>query len=370
MDTIKEKTASPAKTLREQHDIQDLAVFKDARLAARPTERLENVRQRALQFRELMLSGEEATHLKTVSMVLAPYPTKFAYLHAVKSFIPYIALGNKMFIVQFKTRNGLKNLLFGINDPIGNSETPFFKNFRSRFGIINKKFVEPQLRKATDNTASLLAKHGLSPEDIDYITFDHLHVQELRKWLGYDNNPGYFPNAKLLVMRQEWESAHGLLPIQKPWYCPDGVKNIDPQKVILLDSSVMLGQGVALVQSPGHTEGNHSLVVHIDGQLFVSSENGMAADSYAPLNSRIPGLKRYAEKNNVEVILNGNTLESSIDQYISMVMEKTIAGPHREFHGFTNVVPSSEHAPLWYTAPINPTVNVSNISLGTLLKKT
>lgn len=43
-----------------------------------------------------------------------------------------------------------------------------------------------------------------------------------RTGLGDGTREGYFPNAKLLVTRQEWESVHGLLPIQADWYCPEG----------------------------------------------------------------------------------------------------------------------------------------------------
>jgi len=369
-----DKVTDIAKAKREEHCIQDLTLFNGVRHVMRPAQRLENVRRRALQFREMVLSGGEANFLKTEDLVYAPYPTKFAYLHAVKSWVPYILLSNKMFIVQFNVGGSInsarttKNLLFGINDPIGNGETPYFKSMRERGGWIAKNFVEPRLEKAAKQINQQLAINGLSPKDIDYISFDHLHVQDLRKWLGSDGSTGFFPNAKLLVMRQEWESTQGLLPIQQPWYCPDGAKGIDANKIILLDSSAMLGHGVALLQTPGHTEGNQSLVVHIDGQLFVASENGMSADSYAPLFSRIPGLQNYALKNNVEVILNGNTLENSIDQYISMVMEKTIAGPHLDYDGFCNFIPSSEHAPMWFSRSVNPTVQVSNLNYGMLMK--
>ena len=45
-------------------------------------------------------------------------------------------------------------------------------------------------------------------------------------------------------------------------------------------------------------------------------------------------------------MLNGNTQEGSNDQYLSMVLEKTIAGTSAS-HGFSNVVPSSECSPHW-----------------------
>ena len=43
-------------------------------------------------------------------------------------------------------------------------------------------------------------------------------------------------------------------------------------------------------------------------------------------NSEIPGLRRYASVTGAEVVLNGNTREGSVDQYLLMVQEKEIAG--------------------------------------------
>ena len=63
------------------------------------------------------------------------------------------------------------------------------------------------------------------------------------------------------------------------------MEGIPLEKVILLDGSTMLGEGVALIATPGHTEGNHSIVVHTDEGLMVTSENGVGPDAYAPLQS-------------------------------------------------------------------------------------
>ena len=55
-----------------------------------------------------------------------------------------------------------------------------------------------------------LAKVGLRPEDVDYVSFDHLHVQDLRFVLGTHEpiegepapRPPLFPNAKLIAQRR------------------------------------------------------------------------------------------------------------------------------------------------------------------------
>ena len=95
--------------------------------------------------------------------------------------------------------------------------------------------------------------------------------------------------------------------------------------MVLVDGDVELGKGVALVWTPGHTDGNHSLCINTDDGVWVSSENGVAADSWHPHLSKIPGVRKTAEFFGREVILNSNTLEDSIDQYDSMIKEKSLA---------------------------------------------
>jgi hypothetical protein len=148
------------------------------------------------------------------------------------------------------------------------------------------------------------------------------------------------------------------------WYCPEGIAGVPEDKVILLDGDVILGDGVALIHTPGHTEGNHSIVVRTTEGLFVTSENGVGADSYAPMNSRIPGLKRYAERTGIDVILNSNTLERGLDQYISMIQEREIAGVSPRNRDFFNVVSSSELTAYWLFPGIRPTFAFGEIELG------
>jgi hypothetical protein len=268
-----------------------------------------------------------------------------------------------MFVVQFRSELGLKTLLVSPSDYRRNAETPFFKALSESFGPF-RSYLEPLMAPELGTVETCLAQAGIRPDQVDYITYDHLHTQDVRRWLGTPDSPARFPNAKLLVMRQEWESAKALLPPQRLWYCPEGIAGVPEDKVILLDGDVILGDGVALIHTPGHTEGNHSIVVRTTEGLFVTSENGVGPDSYAPMNSRIPGLKRYAERTGIDVILNSNTLERGLDQYISMIQEREIAGVSPRNRDFFNVVSSSELTAYWLFPGIRPTFAFGEIELG------
>ena len=156
--------------------------------------------------------------------------------------------------------------------------------------------------------------------------------------------PPLFPNAKLIAQRKEWDTFASLHPMQWAWYVEDGVKDLITDNVVLVEGDVELGKGVALVWTPGHTDGNHSLCVNTQDGVWVSSENGVAADSWHPHLSKIPGVRRTAEFFGREVILNSNTLEDSIDQCDSMIKEKALADPNKRDPRFLNVFPSSEMA--------------------------
>ncbi len=335
-----------------------------ARESHLPTLRLQQAREAADAFRQQMLEDDEQVTLyRSMNLIRAPYPTRYGLLNANRVITPYMHILNRLFVVQYRAAGRLWTLLFSPSDFQANRETPFFKRLTEKFGVLSplmQSFLAP-----VENTVEQALHHcGIRPEQVDFISYDHLHTQDIRRWLGSESRPGLFPNARLLVMQQEWDSTQGLLPQQQDWYCPQGTEGIPESRIIRLHSSVRLGKSVALVRTPGHTEGNHSLVAHTPAGLLVTSENGVSADSYAPAHSRIPGLRQYAADTGMEVILNGNTLENSLDQYISMVVERTIAGPNPDNPEFFNCVPSSELTSYWGFPGLKPTFTLGELNFG------
>lgn len=342
-------------------DFLPIKHFDGCRKAYGQQQRVEDTRAAAEDFRRYMLAQPKVRYFESFDLVKAPYPTRYGLRNAYarERTTPYLHLLNRMFVVQFNTRAGLKTLLVSPTDYERNEETPFFRRLLDS----NPAWLKNVVRRALDNVPAVLARIGLKPADIDYLTYDHLHTQDVRQWLGSWEQPGLFPNAKLLVHHREWASANDLNPYQRDWYCPGGVQ-LPAERVMPFDGSILLGDGVALVHTPGHTEGNHSIVVHTDEGLWVTSENGISVDAYAPQLSRVPGLARYAKAIGTEVIINGNTLENSVDQYISMVQEKTIAGPSQRDPRFPNVFPSSEMTPFMLFPGTHPSFYVGKARHG------
>jgi len=146
----------------------------------------------------------------------------------------------------------------------------------------------------------------------------------------------------------------------------DGLEGVDPDQFLAFDGDIELGPGIALLWTPGHTDGNHSLVINTPDGVWVSSENGISLDNWQPDLSKIPGVRRYAETYGREICPNANTLEDSLDQYDSMVKEKILADPCRDDPRWLQILPSTELVDWKRFWPVRPTKRHGGIAYGTI----
>jgi hypothetical protein len=332
------------------------------------------IREAAGAFRARFATPENRIRgVRTVDLASAGYPVKFAFGGSAKAVNPYINILNRLVVVQYEDFEGdLRTLVYEPTVAEGPAEAPFYEQMISRYG----EFLSYKVLAQIYNTvSSALATTGVRPEDVDFVSFDHLHVQDVRFVLGTtepmegesEPRPPLFPNAKLIAQRREYDTFRSLHPMQWAWYVADGIKDIPEENVVLIDGDVELGKGVALVWTPGHTDGNHSLCINTEDGVWVSSENGVAADNWHPHLSKIPGVRKAAEFFNREVIMNSNTLEDSIDQYDSMLKEKALADANKRDPRYRNVFPSSE-MPNWRRQwPVVPTFTYGGMNYGMLV---
>ncbi|MFF2028643.1 hypothetical protein ACFVW2_43595, partial [Streptomyces sp. NPDC058171] len=203
----------------------------------------------------------------------------------------------------------------------------------------------------------------ITPDEVDYIVFDHLHTQDLRRWVGttaYQPDLGErpaptFPNAKVIVQRDELTAMSDLHPLQTPWYQTDTYRDVPVDAFLPIDGSVVLGPGVAVIKTPGHVFGNQSLALNTSTGIWVSSENVIAAECLTPEHSGLPGLARWSASWQQEVVLNANTIETTADQYNSIVLEKSIVDRSQTDSRFLQFFPSSELTPMWTNPGTKPT---------------
>jgi hypothetical protein len=338
-------------------------------------DRLDAIRERAARFRQRFAVPENRVRaVKTIDLAAAGYPTAFALAGAAKGLNPYINIINRLVVVQFDDFEGrLRTLAWEPTIAEGAAEAPFYDQMLKRYG----EFLSYKVFATFYNTVEeAVAKAGISPAEVDYVSFDHLHVQDLRLIMGTTApingesapRPPFFPNAKFLFQRKEVDTFRSVHPMQWAWYVPGGMDDVIEDSLVLLDGDVELGKGIALAHTPGHTDGNQSLVLNTPDGVWVSSENGVCADSWQPELSKIPGIKKYAKFWNREVILNSNTLEDTIDQYDSMVKEKALADQNARERRWLNVFPSSEMASFRRQWPVVPTFVHGGLNYGRVEK--
>ncbi|HTR51356.1 MAG TPA: hypothetical protein VMJ10_11660 [Kofleriaceae bacterium] len=323
-------------------------------------ERLAAVRRAGRALRDKILAGGAARCVRTADLATFPYPTRYGLAGVARSPAPYVFMRNRMQLVQVESRGRVVTILVNPTDPERSAAAPYFARLEAKYGSVARKMLSTMHQ----TIATALAAWRVAPETIDYVTFDHLHVQDVRGLLA----PGaLLPNAKLLVQRAELDVfAGGLHPLQVEWYIPQCLEGVPADRIVALDGDYAIGGGFAIVRTPGHTWGNHSLVVVTERGAWTISENGICVDAYAPGTSHIRGVARHARDAGVEVILNANTRDGTLDQYTSMVLEKTLADSVPDRPELPQHFPSSELVPHVLAPGLAPSYTHGAITHGEL----
>ena len=334
-----------------------------------PGARLKAVRAEGQAFRRELPTSGTPDSIVTCDLVTLPYPTRFGLYRASRAVAPFLSITNRMLVIRWTDSDGrARVLLFEPSDYELGRYTPYFDDLGQKTpGVVQRQVV-------TEHGTVLghLSRLGIRPEDVDYLMFDHLHTQDLRRWVGttthqddLDGQPKpAFPNAKVIVQRDELAAMAELHPLQKPWYQPTTYRNVPAESFLPIDGSVLLGPGVAVVKTPGHVFGNQSLVVNTDTGIWVSSENVIAAEALTPEHSKLPGLAKWSRQWQQEIILNANSIESTADQYNSIILEKTLADPSQADPRFLQFFPSSELTGAWTNPGTRPTFAHGHLTHG------
>jgi hypothetical protein len=333
-------------------DVTDLGAGIDTleriHATAQPGEALRIARTAAYDLRGELQGSGMPDHVSTHDLVTLPYPTRFGLWRAPTSPVPFLFLTNRLVVVRWTESDGTsRTMLFEPSDVELDENTPYFAALRE--GTPDALVDRIATRHAT--VPERVAELGIDPAAVDYIAFDHLHTQDVRRLIGTTRPQadipdapadGWFPNARLLVQRSELEAMRDLHPLQRPWYQPETYVDLDPERIIALDGDRLLGPGVAIVRTPGHATGNQTLLLHTSTGIWALSENVVATECLTPEHSTIPGVAGWARRWGQEVVINANTIETTAHQYNSCVFEKSVvdrADANREFLQF---FPTSE----------------------------
>jgi hypothetical protein len=317
--------------------------------------RLSAVRRAGRALHDRIVAAGAAQIVRTADVATFPYPTKFGLQGVASMPVPYLFLRSRMHLVQVGIDGRTVSILVNPTDAERSAAAPYFARLTKQFGSAAQRI----LGNVHNTVASALDAWRIAPAAIDYVTFDHLHVQDLRGLLA----PGiggraFLPNARLLVQRAELDTLARLHPLQAEWYIPECLAGVPADRIIALDGDYTIGSGFAIVRTPGHTAGNHTLVMVTERGAWTVSENGICLDAYVPGLSEIRGLAKHAREQHVECILNANTREASLDQYTSMVLEKTLASPTPDRPELPQILASSELVGHVLAPTLRPTLTI------------
>ena len=334
-----------------------------------PGAELDALREAVNDTREAVIASGTPDGVTTCDLITLPYPTRFGLWRAATSPTPYLWITNRMVVVQWMEGERRRTLLWEPSDHELGDRTPYFARLKAK-----NPLPERFLRTIHGTVLGHLQALGIAPEDVDYLAFDHLHTQDVRRLIGTTqpapdlgslDEPiaAWFPNARLITQEREWQALRHLHPLQAPWYQPETYTALPTERLVNIDGDVVLGPGVALIATPGHTAGNMSLVLNTDRGVWVSSENGIAAESWTPHASSIAGVSKWAVEWGQDVILNANTIEFAAWQYDSMIAEALLADPTPE-GTFRQCFPSSELTASRLSPGTSPTYTHERIEHG------
>ncbi|WNV87238.1 hypothetical protein [Umezawaea sp. Da 62-37] len=336
-------------------------------VAGGPGAKLGWIRTRADDFRREFSATGTPDRISTHDLVTLPYPTRFGLFRATMSPAPFLTITNRMLVIRWTETDGRKRtLLFEPSDVELGRNTPYFAALARR----TPDALEKLMVRTNPSVGEHLAGLGIRPEDVDYLLFDHLHTQDLRRWVGTTTEQPdlggrvepFFPNARLIVQRDEIAAMQQLHPLQKPWYQEGHFEDLRPEAILAVDGGVLLGPGVAVLPTPGHVFGNQTLMLNTSTGIWASSENAIAAECLTPEHSKLPGVRRWTREWQQEVVLNANSLETTADQYNSLVLEKCVVDRSQTDSRFLQFFPSSELTAHWLSPGTRPTFTHRSIT--------
>jgi len=290
---------------------------------------LSAIRGQSILLRQQLLLQPPVSCFKSADLYRDLYPIRQAYSGVYQGAlltVPYIHLLKRLWVIQFTDFNGaLKTLLFSPSDDHDPLQAALFQRFNAELPRYLRRLSKAVVAPKYQSVASALGDIGLRPEQVDYISYNHLQGQHIAHWLAF------FPSAKLLVHEQELSHCSEQLPASR---------------LHAYSGSVYLGDGLALIHSPGISAGHHVLAARVADGVCVITGNGVGADAYAPEHSRVRAIRRYAQQHDLEVIVKGRQQTAIDTHYIAMVMEKALAGPSHH-PDFPNCAYSAEATPYW-----------------------
>src|SRR3954467_4845320 len=148
--------------------------FDEAHKAWPRGDRPAALREAAQEFRGRFKEQGQIRAVRTIDLASAGYPTAFALGGAARGLNPLVNIRNRLGIVPFEDFDGeLKKLGGEPTIPEGSVGAPFYEQLLERYGETLAYKVFGKIFNSVDDGLRMC---GLTREDVDFVSFDHLHV--------------------------------------------------------------------------------------------------------------------------------------------------------------------------------------------------
>lgn len=333
-----------------------LELLDEARRKATAAERLLELRRLGEGLGDRLRGGPKVLCVRSIPLGGFPMPASAVLGGAVQLPWPFVVLGHRALLIQMRAEGRVRTLLFNPLDPAAARRSVLFERVAASLPAA----LRERLLRSAKPIEQSLAEQGVAPEAIDLIAFSDLRFVDLRPLLGsnFPHEDGSlvlprFPNAKLLTPTaalDEWREPH---PIARSRLVADGLDGVPSERMAIAETDLLLGEGCALVQTPGRFPGHQTLFVRGERGVFACSGNGEAIDAWMPYESSIPGLRRYCRTYGLDVLPSPMAFAAA-DQVASMIFERSVVDRVESAPAFPQVLPSFEVRPSWLSLGIRP----------------
>lgn len=327
-----------------------------------PGRRADALRDAGAGLRSRFQDYAPVRSIGSVAVATVPAPARLLLAGPAAASGAWLQLTARMLVVRFEDFDGTARTLVWeplLADAI--AAAPLIAGRTA--GRMSGALVSRRLARQRCTIEDGLRRFGLEPGEVDFVGFGDLRGHDLRRIAGtarplanaHQPRTPLFGAARLLLQDSELEAVAAPHPLQANSYVPSSTEDLIEDRLVRLDGDVELGPGVALVATPGITPGHQSLVLRGRDGVWVVSGNGVAVDCWQPFLSKIPGVRRTADAEGLEVVLPAAGAEDPLELYDSMVLERSLADASRGDPRWLQIMPRRELSRRLRHWPVVPT---------------
>jgi hypothetical protein len=202
--------------------------------AADPAERPMALREAARELRAHLLPRGRVHAVRTIDAGRDTLAAAAAFAGAARALGPQVTVLDRVVWVRFSDPEGAeRTLAWGVRDP--------------------------------HRAAVALDRAGLSPEAVDLLVLGDLQGVDLRALTGGGERRFPFPSARVVVQRREAAAAAAPHPAQREAYAGAHADSAEAERLAVVEGDAELGGGVAVVWTPGRSDGHQSLCLAAPG---------------------------------------------------------------------------------------------------------